>query len=391
MNKATFVLAADYGYIRYLEATLKSICYHHEKCKIYIMNRDIPQEWFIGIRKRIKHKDIELIDIKLLGDIISNSWKMPPFGAHINYMTFARYFIPQFVKEDKVLYLDSDIIVTKPLIDLFNIDLGINLIAAAKVVFGLSDRFNAGVLLINNKLWKEENVQGQCIDITNREHDTLQEADQTVLNRVCGKRYIVLDDTYNFQIGYDRIAEQRQQYFILEKSVDPLPAVIHYLSSDKPWELYSYCRLREVWWKYSLMDWSEIIAHENPKKMKQVLIMTTSQNLENIEALVTALPNYTFNIMALTLMGDILNSLRKYENVRLYPAILEWNMNRLITECDVYLDINHYNKNIDVIKKVKAQGKPIFAFENTANEYHTDRVFSSLDIQKFIEYIKNNV
>ena len=55
MNKATFVLAADYGYIRYLEATLKSICYHHENCKIYIMNRDIPQEWFIGIRKRIKH------------------------------------------------------------------------------------------------------------------------------------------------------------------------------------------------------------------------------------------------------------------------------------------------------------------------------------------------
>lgn len=391
MTKSTFVLAADYGYIRYIEATLKSICYHHTDCKIYIINRDIPQEWFIGIRKRIKHKNIELIDIKLLGDIISNSWKMPPVGAHINYMTFARYFIPQFVKEDKVLYLDSDVIVTKPLDDLFNIDLGTNLVAAAKVVFGLEDRFNAGVLLINNKLWKEENVQGQCIDITNKEHDTLPEADQTVLNRICGRRYIVLDDTYNFQIGYDRLAEQRKQYFILVKSVDPLPAIIHYLSEDKPWKLSSFSRLRDVWWKYSLMDWSEIIAHEIPKTFKSILIMTDSQELEQIEILVEELPEYTFNIMALTLMGDKLNSLRKYENVRLHPALLEWNINRLITECDVYLDINHYNKNIDVIKKVKAQGKPIFAFENTANEYYVDKIFNSQNTNEILDFLKNEI
>ena len=71
MNKATFVLAADYGYLRYLEATLKSVCYHHDNCKVYIMNRDIPQEWFIGIRKRLKCRNSELVDIKLTGDAIS--------------------------------------------------------------------------------------------------------------------------------------------------------------------------------------------------------------------------------------------------------------------------------------------------------------------------------
>ena len=78
------------------------------------------------------------------------------------------------------------------------------------------------------------------------------------------------------------------------------------------------------------MDWSEIIAHEIPKTVKSVLIMTDSQELEQIEVLVEELPEYTFNIMALTLMGDKLNNLRKYENVRLHPALLEWNVNRLI-------------------------------------------------------------
>lgn len=389
MTKLTFVLAADYGYLRYLETTLKSVCYHHDNCKVYIMNRDIPQEWFIGIRKRLKCRNSELVDIKLTGDAISKEWKMAPYGCHINYMTFARYFIPQFVEEEKVLYLDSDVIVTRNLNDLFKIELGNHLVAAAKVVYGLEDRFNAGVLLINNKLWKAENIQKQCIDITNNEHETLIEADQTVLNRLCGQRYIVLDDTYNFQIGYDRLAEQRKQYFILEKSLNPLPAIIHYLSDDKPWNLFSFCRLRDVWWKYSLMDWSEIIAYEIPKRAKSILIMTHSQELEQIEVLVKRLPECTFNIMALTLMGDKLNSLRKYENVRLHPALLEWNINRLIRECDVYLDINHEVKNLEVIEKVKESGKLILSFENVANEYYTDKVFNLSEIEQMIEHIKS--
>lgn len=389
MTKLTFVLAADYGYLRYLEATLKSVCYHHDNCKVYIMNRDIPQEWFIGIRKRLKCRNSELVDIKLTGDAISKEWKMAPYGSHINYMTFARYFIPQFVEEEKVLYLDSDVIVTRNLNDLFKIELGNHLVAAAKVVYGLEDRFNAGVLLINNKLWKAENIQKQCIDITNNEHETLIEADQTVLNRLCGQRYIVLDDTYNFQIGYDRLAEQRKQYFILEKSLNPLPAIIHYLSDDKPWNLFSFCRLRDVWWKYSLMDWSEIIAYEIPKRAKSILIMTHSQELEQIEILMKRLPECTFNIMALTLMGDKLNSLRKYENVRLHPAVLEWNINRLIRECDVYLDINHEVKNLEVIEKVKESGKLILSFENVANEYYTDKVFNLSEIEQMIEHIKS--
>lgn len=389
MTKLTFVLAADYGYLRYLETTLKSVCYHHDNCKVYIMNRDIPQEWFIGIRKRLKCRNSELVDIKLTGDAISKEWKMAPYGSHINYMTFARYFIPQFVEEEKVLYLDSDVIVTRNLNDLFKIELGNHLVAAAKVVYGLEDRFNAGVLLINNKLWKAENIQKQCIDITNNEHETLIEADQTVLNRLCGQRYIVLDDTYNFQIGYDRLAEERKQYFILEKSLNPLPAIIHYLSDDKPWNLFSFCRLRDVWWKYSLMDWSEIIAYEIPKRSKSILIMTHSQELEQIEVLVKRLPECTFNIMALTLMGDKLNSLRKYENVRLHPAVLEWNINRLIRECDVYLDINHEVKNLEVIEKVKESGKLILSFENVANEYYTDKVFNLSEIEQMIEHIKS--
>lgn len=389
--KTTFVLAGDYGYIRYIEATLKSICYHHDNCKVYIMNPDIPQEWFIAVRQKMHRRNSDLVDVKLTSGFISSTWQLPPFGPHINHMTFARYFISQFVEEDLVLYLDSDTIVTRPLTELFELDLGTNLLAAAKVIYGLEDRFNAGILLINNKLWREENVQEQLIDITNREHENLLEADQTVLNMLAKNRYLVLDDTYNFQIGYDRIAEEREQYFVLEKSIDPLPAVIHYITNDKPWKLHSHSRLREVWWHYAMMDWSEMPYYQDWRSKKQIFIMTNSQYLEHIEFLVQNLPNCIFSIAAVTLMGDILNSLRKYENVKLYPAILSWNCNRLVEQCDLYLDINYEEKNQEVIEKVRDRGKQILSFENVKNPYHVDKVFSSLNPTEMCQYIESSI
>lgn len=389
--KTTFVLAGDYGYIRYIEATLKSICYHHDNCKVYIMNPDIPQEWFIAVRQKMHRRNSDLVDVKLTSGFISSTWQLPPFGPHINHMTFARYFISQFVEEDLVLYLDSDTIVTRPLTELFELDLGTNLLAAAKVIYGLEDRFNAGMLLINNKLWREENVQEQLIDITNREHENLLEADQTVLNMLAKNRYLVLDDTYNFQIGYDRIAEEREQYFVLEKSIDPLPAVIHYITNDKPWKLHSHSRLREVWWHYAMMDWSEMPYYQDWRSKKQIFIMTNSQYLEHIEFLVQNLPNCIFSIAAVTLMGDILNSLRKYENVKLYPAILSWNCNRLVEQCDLYLDINYEEKNQEVIEKVRDRGKQILSFENVKNPYHVDKVFSSLNPTEMCQYIESSI
>ena len=386
MTKKVIVLGADNGYQDKVETTIKSICAHNRNLKFYVFNDDISSEWFQLMSKRLELLSSEIVNVKITNHSLRD-YNLPL--SHLSYAAFFRYFIPQFVEEEKVLYLDSDVIVTKPVDELFELELGNHLVAAAKIVYGLEDRFNAGVLLINNKLWKEENIQKQCIDITNSEHETLPEADQTVLNRLCGDRYIVLDDTYNFQIGYDRLAEQRKQYFILEKSIDPLPAIIHYLSEDKPWNLFSFSRLRDVWWNYSLMDWSEIIAHEIPKTVKSVLIMTDSQELEQIEVLVEELPEYTFNIMALTLMGDKLNNLRKYENVRLHPALLEWNVNRLIGECDVYLDINFGRKNQEVIEKVKELGKIILSFENTANEYYTNKIYPLSEVEQMIEDLKN--
>lgn len=390
MKKKVFVLAGDYGYIRQIETTLKSICYHNSDVKVYIFNQDIPQEWFISIRGKMAYRNSEIVDIKLFEGNMQN-WSLPPVGQHINFMTFARYFIPSFVSEDIVLYLDCDLVVTRDLTDLFSIDLTNKPLAAAKVIYGLEDRFNAGVLLINNAYWKGNAIQQELIKITEREHKNLPEADQTVLNIVMGENYVLLDDTYNFQIGYDQVADNRGQYFIFELPLNPLPAIIHYLSADKPWKTYSVGRLREVWWKYNQLEWSQINNQEElvVKKSKyKALIITGSQQLEQIDYLIKNLPDYDIHILTFTAMGEILRSLASYENIKLHPTVMRWMCRKMIEECDVYLDINHEFKFPDVLEWVQEANKIILSFDNVANPYHVDQVFPNDNPQAMIEFLK---
>ena len=49
MVQMNFVLSGDYDYINQIETTVKSIIYHHHRAKIYIINKDIPQEWFLTL------------------------------------------------------------------------------------------------------------------------------------------------------------------------------------------------------------------------------------------------------------------------------------------------------------------------------------------------------
>ncbi|WP_232086952.1 glycosyltransferase [Streptococcus thermophilus] len=44
-------------------------------------------------------------------------------STYIHYVTFFRYVIPEFVQENRVLYLDYDMILTQDLLPLFEVDL----------------------------------------------------------------------------------------------------------------------------------------------------------------------------------------------------------------------------------------------------------------------------
>lgn len=385
-TKRAVVFAGDYAYIRQIETALKSICRHNSHLKIYLLNQDIPQEWFSQIRIYLQEMGGDLIDCKLIGSQYKMNWsnKLP----HINHMTFARYFIPDFVTEDKVLYLDSDLIVTDDLTDLFELDLGENYLAAARSCFGAGVGFNAGVLLINNKKWRSETIRQKLIELTEKEHENVKEGDQSILNMLFKDQYSLLDDKYNFQIGFDAGAAEKNHTFIFEISLTPSPKILHYISPDKPWKQFSVGRLREEWWKYSFMEWSYIVFSWREKgvfysadiyKPKLTCMnLTNSWCVEKIDYLVEQLPEVHFYIAAHTFMSDELKRLSKYQNVTLYPNSFPILVEKLLKSSDIYLDLNLDQKLVYVYDLVKKYNKPMLSFESSRYQELSNSQYAGL-------------
>ena len=75
-------------------------------------------------------------------------------------------------------------VVTKNLDDLFETDLKDYPLAAIRdyvgKVYHNQEIFNAGVLLINNRVWKQEQMTQRLIDLTNKWHDKADQVDQLV-------------------------------------------------------------------------------------------------------------------------------------------------------------------------------------------------------------------
>ncbi|HEV4660957.1 TPA: glycosyl hydrolase family 8 [Streptococcus pneumoniae] len=385
-DKKSVVFAGDYAYIRQIETAMKSLCRHNSHLKIYLLNQDIPQEWFSQIRIYLQEMGGDLIDCKLIGSQYTMNWsnKLP----HINHMTFARYFIPDFVTEDKVLYLDSDLIVTGDLTDLFGLDLGENYLAAARSCFGAVLGFNAGVLLINNKKWKSENIRQKLIELTEKEHENVKEGDQSILNMLFKDQYSLLEDKYNFQIGFDAGAAEKNHAFIFEIPLTPLPKILHYISPDKPWKQFSVGRLREEWWKYSFMEWSYIVSSWKEKgvfysadiyKPKLTCMnLTNSWCVEKIDYLVEQLPEVHFYITAHTFMSDELKRLSKYQNVTLYPNSFPILVEKLLKSSDIYLDLNLDQKLVYVYDLVKKYNKPMLSFESSRYQELSNSQYAGL-------------
>lgn len=394
-NKKAIVVSGDYGYIRQIETTIKSLCCHHKNLDIYVFNQDIPQEWFYYTRRKVEAAGSQLNDVKLFNDQVKSKWEAGTY-AHINYMAYGRYFIPNYVAADKVLYLDCDIVVTRNLDHLFEMDLEDYYVATIRATYGVGLGFNSGVMLINNKRWREENMAQQLVELTDRELANFTEGDQSILNLMFEGKKLDLEDTYNFQIGFDMGAALDKHDWIFEIPLSPLPAVLHYISGQKPWDTVSNMRLREVWWFYNTLDWSTIIETDEfgvEKAIEQrdegfalhCVTLTNSDRLEGIEYLVKALPNCLFHIAAYTQMSDKLLKLMAYENVRLHPVILPYPLKDLLASSDIYLDINHDQKFDTVIREFQESGKPVYAFDNVQTEGISEQVFSHENYQEMVE------
>ena len=396
--KKAIVLAGDCIYTSQLETTIKSILYHNRDLNIYILNQDIMPDWFRKPRKMARMLGSDIIDVKLPEQAVFQQWSKQD---HISAIAYARYFIADYIPEDKVLYLDSDLIVNDSLEGLFTINLGDKWLAAVRDTEGVT--FNTGVLLINNAKWKQENIKELLITQSIETLKIVAEGrfknfngDQTIFNQVVKDNWLELDRRFNLQVGHDVVAfYSNWPNFFDESSYRPV--VLHFLSHRKPWTTLIANRYRDLWWDFHDLEWTQILQHHVGEfelispldKEFSCLTLTNSQDLEGIEELVTALPDVVFHIAAWTDMGEKLKRLAVYDNVRLHPQIVPPVLDKLKKLTNLYLDINHGSADENFLKSLKEQEKTLLAFQLTQHGNLGQIVFENGKVSFMIDAIKD--
>lgn len=180
-------------------------------------------------------------------------------GTHFSEATYYRLFCASLLPEriEKILYLDSDMIVHSNLVDLWETD--ISDVAIAAVVnpgsFGNSNTyFNGGLLLINLKYWRENKVESLFVDYINNNANNIKWVDQDVTNGVFDKSKKFLPLRYNVQEAF----LNKKEYLVdsLGEMIGELddallnPAIIHFCGSLKPWMVGCRNPYRPLFIKY---------------------------------------------------------------------------------------------------------------------------------------------
>ena len=392
-EKKAIVLAANYAYVDQVLTTIKSICYHNRSIRFYLINSDFPNEWMKQLNKRLEKFDSEIINCRVTSEQISR------YKTDISYTVFLRYFVADFVKEDKALYVDCDLVITKNLDDLFATDLQDYPLAAVRDFGGRAyfgrEIFNAGVLLINNAFWKQENMTQKLIDLTNEWHDKVDQADQSILNMLFENRWLELDFDYNHIVIHKQFTDYQLP------SDQDYPAIIHYLSHRKPWKDLAAQTYRDVWWYYHNLEWTELGQnyHLHPLQKSHIyptkepfacLIYTASDHIEQIDTLIQSLPDIQFKIAARVMVSDKLAQMTVYPNVTIFNGIhylLDVDA-ELVDTCQVLLDINHGEKTEEMLDQFSERGKLILAFENTKYREVGQLTYKVEQVQEMIEKLR---
>ena len=179
-----------------------------------------------------------------------------------------RVFLPELLPDlDRLIYLDADVIVRRPLSELWATDLGDNHVAAVTNVFqrheivraadlglpGPDAYFNSGVMLMNLERLRQDDIATAVLTYARANHEKLAWPEQDALNVVVGSRRLPLHPRWNCMnsiltfpwsvdtFGRAAVAEARRD-----------PAIRHFEGPgpNKPWHYLCDAPMRELYFEH---------------------------------------------------------------------------------------------------------------------------------------------
>lgn len=257
----------DENYVKYMGVTIESILNNAakgDKYNFYILSTGLSQNSKDKLMQTVKTQAV--IDfIEVGGGLINAFQNLKQRATYISKSSYFKFAIAELIPQvDKIIYLDSDLIVTGTLRELYQKDISDYLIGAvedigytywSKTREDLKLKFkciNSGVMLINSKKWREEHLLDSLMDCAADPEKTGKGQDQPVINYVCKDKVLFLDFKYNVQDSFFRNeveVNDRYDLTAVEKAVKK-PLIIHYTTAHKPWKFPFMHNGSEFWTYY---------------------------------------------------------------------------------------------------------------------------------------------
>ena len=100
----------------------------------------------------------------------------------------------------------------------------------------------------------------------------------------------------------------------------------------------------------------------------RALIVTNSDQLEQLQTIMTVLSKVHFDIAALTAMSAKLLAFGEHDNVTIYPNISLSRLEALFGDDDILLDINYGDEVLDTVRRAFEQDMLILRFDSTIHQ-----------------------
>lgn len=187
--------------------------------------------------------------------------------THVTPAALIKFELPSIFSElDRILYVDSDIVIKDNIQELLGTNIDNSYLAASyefwdhieRISYSLNKKvsesfyFNSGVMLLNLKKMREDNVPELLWDYKLNRSKTPR-MDQESFNAICSKTAAHLSIKWNFNPAFryrSYLNEINKVYHTNYSTIEQLEediCVIHYVgTNDKPW-LYETARMRSFW------------------------------------------------------------------------------------------------------------------------------------------------
>ena len=257
MQTINILCATDKNFVPYCGIMLTSLFENNkdEHIVVYLLVDDTVKEpeksKYLLLAEQYK-QSIQIIQVDA-----STFEKYPVYNKQwtnsIYYRLLAAELLPDSV--DKIIYLDADIIVTRSIREMWEIDIKKYALGVVQDIWApnqqVYDRlglendknyFNSGSMLLNLKYWREHDLSIKYMTYIKDNFEKLWFNDQDTLNGVLFDQKLMLPVSYNFQVLFlkkslfNEMKDEQKKDILATTN----PLIMHYSASTKPWMIKYY-------------------------------------------------------------------------------------------------------------------------------------------------------